>query len=74
MPCNLSELCQIPCPTRAGQRERGSVPPRVPMVAVPKLMRRGQWEGYMRYSACSRSLFYKLQSPNYFLFPTLVGR
>ena len=29
----------------------------------------GQWKGYMRYSACSRSLFYKLQSPNYFLFP-----
>ena len=28
-----------------------------------------QWEGYTRYSACSRSLFYKLQSPNYFLFP-----
>ena len=28
-----------------------------------------QWEGYMRYSTCSRSLYYKLQSPNYFLFP-----
>ena len=28
-----------------------------------------QWEGYKRYSACSRSLFFKLQSPNYFLFP-----
>ena len=23
----------------------------------------------MRYSSCSRSLFYKFQSPNYFLFP-----
>ena len=28
-----------------------------------------QWEGYKRYSSCSRSLFYKFQSPNYFLFP-----
>ena len=28
-----------------------------------------QWEGYRRYSDCSRSLFYKLQYPSYFLFP-----
>ena len=28
-----------------------------------------EWEGYMLYSTCSRSLFRKLQSPNYFLFP-----
>ena len=28
-----------------------------------------EWEGYMRYSSCSRSLFHKFQSPNYFLFP-----
>ena len=28
-----------------------------------------QWEGYRRYSHCSRNLFYKLQYPSYFLFP-----
>ena len=28
-----------------------------------------QWEGYRRYSDCSRNLFYKLQYPSYFLFP-----
>ena len=28
-----------------------------------------QWESYSRYSASSRSLFYKFQSPNYYLFP-----
>ena len=28
-----------------------------------------EWKGYRRYSDCSRDLFYKLQYPNYFLFP-----
>ena len=33
-----------------------------------------QWESYMRYSSCSRNLFYKLQSPNYFLFPRWMDK
>ena len=33
-----------------------------------------QWEGYRRYSNCSRNLFYKLQYPSYFLFPPWLDR
>ena len=29
-----------------------------------------EWEGYKRYSTCSRNVFYKLQCPSYFLFPS----
>lgn len=29
-----------------------------------------EWAGYKRYSSCSRRVFYKLQYPGYFLFPT----
>jgi hypothetical protein len=29
-----------------------------------------EWAGYKRYSSCSRRVFYKLQYPSYFLFPS----
>ena len=33
-----------------------------------------QWDDLMRYSECSRSLFYKFQFSSYFLFPSWLDR